>query len=190
MTACADSLGEARRFASKGQWFTAYLYLFVAFNNLYSWLAPDERRQGTRIRKAIGVLETTTIDDLYTHEYVSLIQELNGRTPIQFTKGPDRGARKRGILNMQKYFSGDHARDCVAHVRTVVLVEATAEDKRKTLQDVAACLLYTVRNNQFHAVKGHQDEYDRDTLRRAYEVLLPLTTSLFDVAASQLSHEG
>ena len=111
-----------------------------------------------------------------------MISELNDRPTEQFVEGPDAGSQVRGIVNMRDYFLGKDPAECMAHVAAVASREASVEDKRKTLQDVAASLLYTVRNNQFHAVKGPQRLADQFTLEAAFQMLLPVVDALTPIA--------
>ncbi len=162
--------------------FTAYLYLFVAFNNLYCLLARFDGREADKIRAALDQVPTDDIERLYTEEYVELISSLNDAPTEQFVVGPDAGAPVQGIVNMRDYFLGKDPRDCVAHVSAVAPALASTEDKRRSLQEVASSLLYTVRNNQFHAIKGPHRLADQSTLGTAYQLLLPLVQALLPIA--------
>ena len=51
--------------------FTAYLYLFVAFNNLYCLLARFDGSESAKIRAALDLLPLTEIDRMYTPECTS-----------------------------------------------------------------------------------------------------------------------
>lgn len=180
LASTCESYRLAQRFFGKSDFFTAFLYLFVTFNNLYSLLAPD-RTDDQRIREAVGRVPLDRIETLYSSHYVGLIRQLNDGPPVQFNEGPDGGAAVEGIPNMREYFRGKEAAQCVAHVDEVAPDSASAQAKRKTLQEVAACLLYAVRNNQFHAVKGAQNLSDQTTLRTAYQILDPIVSALLPI---------
>lgn len=177
-----ESYRRATEFSNAQDPFTAYLYLFVAFNNLYCLLARFDDSEQAKIRAALKRLALAEIDRIYTPEYVSRIRELNDRPTEQFVEGPDAGSQARGVVDMRRYFLGKEAAECVRHVESLASSEAPVEDKLKTLQEVAACLLYTVRNNQFHAVKGPRRLADQLTLEAAYLLLLPLVDALTPVA--------
>jgi hypothetical protein len=147
-----ESYRQAKRFFHKGNSFTAYLYMFVSFNNLYCLLAHFDGREPDKIRAAIEKLPEEQIESLDTDEYFRLACQLNDRIPEQFKIGPELGSTLRGVVNMQKYFLGKDPTDRIAHVNEVTPVDATTPEKRRTLQELGACLLYTTRNNQFHAI--------------------------------------
>lgn len=173
-----ESYCRAQRFFDQEDYFTAYLYLFAAFNNLYCLLARFERNERSKIRWAVERIEDSYIPSIYTPEYFSHLDELNQRTPEQFFEGPDKGAALSGVVNMKDYLLGKEPDACVAHVESVAPVESGTQEKRRTLQDLAACLLYTVRNNQFHAIKGPHNLADQRTLLLAYKLLAPIVRAL------------
>jgi len=177
-----DSDRRAGQFFSEGDFFTAYLYLFVVFNNLYCLVARFDGAEPAKIRAALDEVGADEIDRVYTEDYVGLINSLNTGAPEQFVRGPDAGAHVQGITNMRDYFLGKDRIDCVAHVNTVAPAGASTEVKRRTLQEVASRLLYTVRNNQFHAVKHPRRQADLLTLRTAYRILRPIVDALMPVA--------
>jgi len=177
-----ESYRRAEEFFREGDAFTAYLNLFVAFNNLYCLIARFDGHERAKIRAALKNVPAEEIDRFYTSDYVDLINSLNDGPTEQFVEGPDAGARIQGIVNMQTYFLGKRPSDCVAHIREVAPGWASSDDKRNTLQEVAASLLYTVRNNQFHAVKGPHRLADQYTLESAYRLLLPLVGALLPMA--------
>lgn len=182
-----ESYRRAKRFFGvEGDSFTAYLYLFVAFNNLYCLLAKFDGREPAKIRAALDLLPQTEVQRVYGSRYVELVRELNDRPTEQFVEGPDAGSTVRGIVNMRDYFLGKSPLDCVAHVTNVAPLHAPTDAKRETLQEVAVTLLYTVRNNQFHAVKGPHRLADQLTLETAYELLQPLVEALIRVAEGSL----
>jgi len=177
-----ESYRRAEEFFRQGDPFTAYLYLFVAFNNLYCLTARFDGDERVKIRAALGDVPAGEIDRFYTRDYVDLVDSLNDGTTEQFVEGPDAGPPARGIVNMRDYFLGKGETACVAHIGEVAPVSASSDDKRRTLQEVAASLLYTVRNNQFHAVKGPHRLADQWTLETAYRLLLPITEALLPIA--------
>lgn len=179
LDACGQSLERARHSAQDEDWFTAYLYLYVAFNNLYCLLARFEGREPDKMGEALKILPARDIEDFYDAHYVALILGLNDGLPEQFSDGPDAGTLLPGIINMKDYFVGYEAAECVAHVDRVSSATSSTDEKRETLTAISATLLYTVRNNQFHAVKGPRREADLRTLRAAYHVLLPVAQSLY-----------
>jgi hypothetical protein len=172
-------LQRAKDFALTEDWFTAYLYLYVAFNNLYCLLARFEGWERDKIGEALKRLPARDIEELYDTDYVALIHNLNDGLPEQFSSGPDNRGDLRGIVDMKDYFLGYEAPECVAHVEIVSSISSPVDEKRDTLTAVSATLLYTIRNNQFHAVKGPRREADLRTLRTAYRVLLPVAQSLY-----------
>lgn len=179
LAASGQSFERARHSAHDEDWFTAYLYLFVAFNNLYCLLARFDGGERDKIGEALKILPARDIEDFYDAQYVAQIQGLNDGLPEQFSDGPDAGTLLPGIVNMKDYFMGYEASECVAHVDKVSSALSSTDEKRPTLTAISATLLYTVRNNQFHAVKGPRREADLRTLRTAYHVLLPLAQSLY-----------
>lgn len=185
-----ESRKQAGRSFKRKDYFTAYLYLFVVFNNLYSLLVRFDGRERTKIKAALEELPSEDVDRFYTGQYRELIDSLNDGLPEQFASGPERGAQVRGITDMKDYFLGKKPKDCVVHVGDVAAESASAEAKKRTLQEVAAYLLYTVRNNQFHAVKGPQRQADLDTLRAAYLVLHPIVDALTPITRSSLHARG
>lgn len=173
-----ESFNRAEQFYQRQDFFTAYMYLFVSFNNLYCLLAGFADTEPAKIRAALKDLPERKITGFYTADYVRLINCLNDGPPLQFLQGPDSGSSEQGILNMRDYFLGKETAQRVVHVSKVSLPTAPAADKKHTLQEVAACLLYTIRNNQFHAVKGAQNLADQRTLETAYRLLLPIVEAL------------
>lgn len=182
-----QNIVRAHEFESRSDYFTAYLYLFVAFNNLYCLLARFEGREQEKIRAALENVAGNEIDRFYSPEYAHFISELNDRPTEQFARGPDAGAPAQGIANMRDYFLGKDPLDCAAHVGVVAPAWASADEKRKTVQEVAATLLYTIRNNQFHAVKGPNNLADLFTLQRAYRLLVPVVDALLPMAREEVS---
>ena len=87
---------------------------------------------------------------------------------------------------MQRYFQGKDLADCVKHIEEVANEEACVEEKKRTLKDLAAELLYTIRNNQFHSIKGANNIVDKDVLQSAYCLLEPIVESLFPVSYKKL----
>jgi hypothetical protein len=181
-----ESYRRTKKFSLKGDYFTAYLYMFIGFNNLYSLLARCVKRETCKIRAAVEMLSDEQIESLYTDEYFRLACQLNDRIPEQFKCGPDVGSTLPGVVNMQKYFSGKASADCIAHINEVTPVDATIQEKRCTLQKLAACLLYTTRNNQFHALKGPHNLADKTTLEWAYKLLEPLVSALILVGKHKI----
>ncbi len=174
-----NSCERAGQFFRDKDFFSAYLYLFVAFNNLYRLLVGFDGEEKAKIRDVIEKVPTEAIDCFYTCEYVDLINALNEGTPEQFKFEPEIDLTLNGITGLRSYFLGKEPRQCVAHVAQVVAMSTdSAEEKRMTLQSVAAELLYTIRNNQFHAVKGPQSAADLATLKVAYRVLKPVVDEL------------
>ena len=181
LASTSESCRLARKSFRKGDFFTAYLYLFVAFNNLYCLIARFGGREQEKIRRAVEKIRLDRIDAFYTTDYVERIKQLNDGPPVHFTVGLDAGALVEGIANMRDYFLGKLPADCVARVDQVASEWAPDEQKLSTLQEVAACLLYTIRNNQFHAVKGAQNLGDQTTLQTAYRILDPIVDSLMTI---------
>jgi hypothetical protein len=179
-----ESYRRAKRFSHKGDYFTSLPVLFACFNNLYCLLSRFDReeKESCKIQAAVGELPAEQIESLYTDEYFRLVCQLNDRIPEQFTSGPDASSTLHGVVNMGKYFSGKEPDVCVAHVRGVAPVYATTDKKRTTLQKLAASILYTVRNNQFHVVKGPHNLADEEVLKAAYTLLEPLVKALLHVA--------
>jgi hypothetical protein len=173
-----ESYRRANAFFDQGDPFTAYLYLFVAFNNLYCLLADFDGTEREKIDRALERIPTSVLRALYTPDFVDRVLELNGSTTEQFVSGPDSGTEVPGIINMKDYFLGRPAAECIAHVEVVADSSASDSDKLKTIQAVADSLLYTIRNNQFHAVKGAHRITDQRTLIAAYHLLRPLVDAL------------
>jgi hypothetical protein len=186
-----ESLRRAEEFAAAGldgsaDHFTAYMYLFVAFNNLYALLGRSANGQKGKIEAAIDALDVAVIDLLYDQEYLLLIHELNDGPPEQLVYGPDKVRPPRvpcdGVVNMGEYLFGKSAANWIEHVQTVAPTSAAPADKVLTLKQVASRLLYTIRNNQFHAVKGAQNMHDVLTVELAYRLLFPIVQSLIPIA--------
>ena len=66
-----ESHRRAQQFFDADDPFTAYLYLFVAFNNLYCLLARFDGSESAKIRAALDLLPLTEIDRMYTPECTS-----------------------------------------------------------------------------------------------------------------------
>ncbi len=184
-----ESYQQARVHFRDEHWFTAYLYLFVSFNNLYSLYSLVVRSAGhepKKIRDAIARIPDKDIESIYTAEYFRYLIELNERTPEQFLKGPDAGLAHHGIVNMRDYFLGKEPNACVAYLPEIASVDAGAEEKRQTIKELAAILLYTVRNNQFHAIKGSRNLADDSTLWQAYNLLEPVVKALLRVGVRKI----
>ncbi len=173
-----ESYRRAQLFFNRCDFFTAYLYLFVAFNNLYCFLARIDGTEPEKIRVALEKVPLQEIESFYRSDYVRDIRFLNDGPSAQFREGPDSRAPVEGIPNMRNYFLGKEPAQCVAHVDHVAPATAGARAKRGTLQEVAGCLLYAIRNNQFHAVKGARALGDQTTLKTAYQILHPIVHSL------------
>ena len=169
-------------FFSERDFYTAYSYLFISFNNLYCLLGRFDGGEPSKIRAAVNRIPRDKIDDIYTARYAHLIEALNDGIPVQFSAGPDSGVLSGGVINMRDYFLGKDATKCIAHVHQVAPASGPAEEKRKTMEEVAAVLLYTVRNNQFHAFKAPNQPLDERTLENAYCLLLPIVTALLPLA--------
>jgi len=182
LSACRQSLERARNFGRNADWFTAYLYLFVAFNNIYCLLASFDGREREKIAAALQEIPAHQLDELDNQQYLTLIRDLNDGLPEQFSAGPDFGVQLPGIIKMKEYFLGYEPPECVAHVDKVSSLLSSTDDKRETLAAVSAELLLAIRNNQFHAVKGPRREADLRTLENAYHLLLPLAEKLYAVA--------
>jgi hypothetical protein len=123
----------ARFFSVEGDPFTAYLYLFVAFNNLYCLLARFDGQEPPKIRAALEFLPPADVERIYGPPYLELIRELNDRPTEQFVEGPDAGATVRGVVNMRDYFLGKSPAECVAHVMSVAPLDGSTDAKRETL---------------------------------------------------------
>ena len=181
---------ESYRMACSSQrhddYFTAYLYLFVTFNNLYSLRADFSKGgQDEKIKYAVGFIPNELVDKFYDKEYRKSIECLNDRTPEQFKCGPDAGAEGRGVLDMLRYFRGEDLDTCVKRIKEIANEKAPAEEKKLTLQNLAVELLYTIRNNQFHSIKGSADRMDVNVLWLAYRLLDPIVGSLLQLADSE-----
>jgi len=61
-----------------------------------------------------------------------------------------------------------------------------AKEKKGTLACLAASFLYTVRNNQFHAVKGAHNLMDQTILMTAYMLLDPIVEALLSIASQEI----
>jgi hypothetical protein len=181
-----ESHRRAKEFRRRRDYFTAYLYLFIAFNNLYCLLTRFSGSQPTKIRAAVGLIADEGIASIYTAGYVRHLVELNQRVPEQFSTGPDKGAAQTGIVNMGDYFLGKDPDACIARIDNAASVDAPTEEKRRTLKEMAASLLYTVRNNQFHAIKGAHILADETTLEVAYKLLEPLVRALIPVGRQEI----
>ena len=169
------SYHRAQGFFQKGDYFTAYLYLFVTFNNLYSYLARfGNGSESDRIRNAIGCITDDNVAQIYNSQYLEVLNCLNERTPEQ-----DGGGRL-GVVNMRYYLQGKDPCVYVKHIKHIANEEASAVEKKCTLQNLAAELLYTIRNNQFHAIKDPIT--DESVLRWAYCLLDPIVCVLLQVA--------
>jgi hypothetical protein len=181
-----DSHRRAKQFFSERDSFTAYLYLFVVFNNLYCLLARFEGEEKQKIRAAIGRLPDEAIERIYTPHYARLLEDLNSGQPEQFVFGPDAARPLEGIVNMGKYFLGKEPGACTSHIEKVTPAGASTQEKKSTLGDLAAELLYTIRNNQFHAVKGAQRLTDTRTLELAYRLLAPIAQAMLPMATREV----
>lgn len=181
-----ESLKRAEEFSSHHPFsadpFSAYLYLFVAFNNLYRFLGGFDSGDPDAIKTAIDRLPDVEIRRIYTAKYVECIRQLNEGIPEQFLDGPDADNSAEGVINLKAYFRGDAPGRCVEHVESVATGSSTVAERKATLGEVASVLLYAVRNNQFHVVKGQQRLQDLRTLAVAYELLRPISDSLMAIA--------
>src|SRR2546425_9160549 len=95
------SLKDAKQFASKEDWFTAYTYLFIAFNNLYCWHSKFHGDEREKIKAALKRLPGSCVNSFYDNHYVSLIRELNDRTPEEFGSSAEVIEDATGILKMR-----------------------------------------------------------------------------------------
>lgn len=188
LESAAESYRQAKSHYARGDYFTGYLYLFVAFNNIYCLLVPrSSSGEASKIRMAVTRLSDQAVEDLYTENYIRKVTRLNCRLPKQFQVGPDKGEPYRGIINMRHYFAGARAEACVEHIY-VAQPDGAIEDKRKTLEELAASLLYAVRNNQFHAIKGPGNPSDENVVRISYKLLEPIVKALFGTAREQVEN--
>ena len=179
------SYGMAQEFFEQRCYFTAYLYLFVTFNNLYSLRADFNGGERTKIRNAVDCIPDEWVNSFYTEEYRNSIERLNERTPEQCIYGPDAGTKHCGVVDMQGYFQGECLCKCVKHIKHIAIKEDSVEAKKCTLQNLAAELLYMVRNNQFHSIKDANNIMDEDVLQLAYCLLDPIVGSLLQLADSE-----
>src|SRR5688572_3411539 len=75
---------EAARFLTNSDYFTAYLYLFIAFNNAYSLLNNfAQGGQKESIRATISQLADDQIEAFYDKQYLEAILFLNESPPLQ-----------------------------------------------------------------------------------------------------------
>lgn len=182
----AESFHEKAESGSDGlNHFTAYMYLFVAFNNLYNWYAWGHARAGDSQQKKIKAVVRSLTDqaarEIYTPQYVERILDLNVRQPKQLDDA-ERDMNVQGVLNMDEYFRGGRIPSCLARLQdeSIATTEDAPTQQRETIAELAATLLYTVRNNQFHAVKGVIDADDREVLEMAYALLHPISLALLN----------
>lgn len=181
---------RAQRFAQKDDYFTAYMYLFAAFNNLYSLLAGfNSRGEAEKIKVAIGKFQSEHIDSIYTADYIQNLNNLNRRTPEQFKDGPDECSAQRGVVNMQKYFLGNDPSACAVSINEIEIaaLDDTARQKLITVQQLASTVLYTIRNNHFHAVKGANNLLDKNVLKLAYKLLNPIVQALLPLGQQEIT---
>ena len=188
-----DSLVRAKCFHGKEDpdHFTAYIYLFVAFNNVYSWYdwinpPPRARKppsEPDRIKRAVqSLLKPDAAQQIYTATgYFDCIVNLNKRRPAQL--GENEFPEAHGILRMAEYFRGvSEPLRLVSCLEGGSIASLTDEatKQRDTLAELAAGLLYSVRNNQFHSQKGVQNFDDDEVLKTAYALLFPISDALLD----------
>lgn len=177
-----ESIRRANSFLEQDDPFTGYLYLFVAFNNLYSLLAQFAGKETVKIRHALAKLPGDAISLFYTSDYVELVNDLNDSFPEQTLSEPDGAGVGRGIIDMKAFFLGHDLDTCIKHAMNIAAVDASPEEKLGTIQDVAEELLFTVRNNQFHAIKGPHRLADQRTLLVAFRLLRPMVDALLELA--------
>jgi hypothetical protein len=182
-----ESKRRAAKFHSQGDHFTAYMYLFVAFNNLYCLLAGFKGQEADKITCAVRRIPGARIRLFYTAEYVDLIRSLNDGAPEQLVREPDNGERGEGIVNMGRYFAGQPVSRCLAHIDEVAEPAASIGECTSTLAELASTLLFTIRNNQFHAIKGVTNLADQFTLERAFGLLLPIVNALLPIATNEIT---
>jgi hypothetical protein len=153
----------------RGDYMSGYLCLWVVFNNLYSWLAAfSENGERTRIEAAIhSLLPNAAARILGDDDYHERIRRLNQR---QTNEEPT----LHGIIDMQKYFRGAPQAEFLQQAKVT-----TGTDTEK-LVSVATVLLYTVRNNLFHAIKDPMGEVP--IVEDAYHLLEPIVGALLGVA--------
>jgi len=190
-----ESLARAQRFHEEDDHFTAYLYAYIAFNNLYRWLGGFGSSEKEAIKSAIKRLPIGAMKTLYTKDYVDTIKqlncrEINGLNDREIEQLKDRevdglnGCEKvRGILNIQRYLNGAEVGvtpGLIVRLSEVAESNASPCEKRDTLIHLACDLLYTVRNNQFHAVKS--SIVDKAVLEMGFNLLFPIANALLDIA--------
>ena len=181
LISCRKSYKKACEYKNLSDHFSSYLWLFVTFNNLYAYLTDfgGGVRQETQIKCAIRQLDETKVNSIYTRGYVLQIKKLNDRTPRELA---GESSQPLGVLNMLKFFQGKEPESCVQQVPKVAEFNASFKEKRETISEVTSKLLYPIRNNLFHAIKGPQDPWDESVVKHAYALLEPLIEPLTELA--------
>jgi hypothetical protein len=159
--------------------FLAYSLLFTSFNNYYSLLADFKGSNPAKIGKAIKTyLSEDSIKDFYTYYYECLIRELTSHTPFELRNTED--SQRKGILNLEKFFQGQSIDECICNLEESEVASHTdsVQSKKETLIMIATQLLWTIRNNQFHAIKDGRRDDDLRVLEWSYKILCPIVTSL------------
>ena len=153
LRASSDMFKLARRHRENNEYISAYLCLWVAFNNLYSLLTKFSQEEEKRmIEEAIRALPELKINQfLSDREYVTRFHCLNNR---QIREAPD----FCGLMNMRSFFKGRPLGQCVERLTLDVPPESgSLTAKQDFFFQLGARLLYTARNNLFHAVKDPDD---------------------------------
>jgi len=147
---------RALAFRDKQDAFTAYMYLWTAFNNIYRFASPSggDEAAWTHLLEDGALVK---IDDLKTDKVMGALGRLRTNRPQE---SPDRC----GVVDMLSYWRG-------GDVRLLTLGEAPS------LVEIGK-VLYAVRNNLVHAIKREVDSNDGEILEAAFTILLPLVEHL------------
>ena len=171
----------ARRHRENNEYISAYLCLWVAFNNLYSLLTNFSKKGEKRmIEEAIRALPELKINQLLNNqEYVKRFHCLNNR---QIREAPD----FYGLMDMRSFFRGRPLGQCAKRLTLDVPPESgSLTAKQDFFVQLGTQLLYTARNNLFHAVNGPDDPGDKTVAENAYHLLEPWIAPLLEAAKKQ-----
>ena len=173
LKATKDTYELAKKHRKKGDPFSAYLCAWVSFNNLYSLLSRFSGGEKERMRIVLRMLSPKDVEYIFNGDYKRNIESLNNRWTQELYN-------HQGIVNMQVFFRGKPPDKSVK--RIVISKEESIEGRLKVLTSVVIELLYTVRNNLFHAKKDSRSESDEEVLKTALCLLEPLIEVLLPKA--------